>query len=154
MLVRDFIDIPLPLGAVEHALLSGEELGVWAEAAYRMGEGLALGPSKSLAAPVTLEVGDPVSGSDSIRFPVRWEAVGAQWLFPHMEAELVLSELTSQITHIALRGSYRPPLEKFGAALDRLAFHRVAEATVRHFLERLAAGILEGGETADPSPTE
>jgi hypothetical protein len=153
MLVADFIDVGLPLERTEHALLSGEDLGVWAEAAYRMGERLAVGPSKALVAPVTLEVGSPVDGTDSVRFPLRWEASGARWLFPHMEAELVLSELTQEITHIALRGSYRPPFDGFGAALDRLAFHRVAEATVRNFLERLAAGILARQNTAESSAT-
>lgn len=151
MLVKDFIDLPMPLTEVEAALLTEGDLGVWAEGAYRMGERLAVGPSKVLAAPVSLEVGDPVHGSDSVRFPVRWEVPGAEWLFPHMEAELVLSELTPEITHIVLRGSYRPPLEEVGAALDRLAFHRIAEATVRHFLERLAGGVLEKAEGPDRS---
>ncbi len=139
----------MPLTEVEAALLTEGDLGVWAEGAYRMGERLAVGPSKVLAAPVSLDVGEPVHGSDSVRFPVRWEVAGAEWLFPHMEAELVLSELTPEITHVVLRGSYRPPLD--GAALDRLAFHRIAEATVRHFLERLAGGVLERAEKSDRS---
>lgn len=143
MLVQDFIDVPLSIDAVEHALVSNGKLGVWAEAAYRMGERLAVGPSKLLAAPVNLEVGDPVHSSESIRFPLRWSADGAPWLFPHMEAELVLNEITPDLTHLTLRGSYRPPMEGFGAVMDRLAFHRVAEATVRNFLERLAGGLAE-----------
>lgn len=145
MLVQDFVDVPRPLDEVVEALVRSGHLGVWAEAAYRMGERLAVGPSKLLVAPVTLEVGEAVRGSDSVRIPIRWSADGASWLFPHMEAELVLSEITADLTHLTLRGSYQPPLEGVGAVLDRLAFHRVAEATVRNFLERLA-GELAGSD--------
>jgi hypothetical protein len=142
MLVQDFVDVPIAVDRVVESLTAGEQLGVWAEAAYRMGERLAVGPSKVLVAPVTLEVGDPVPSSDSVRIPIRWQADGAEWLFPHMEAELVVSEITPDLTHLALRGTYRPPLEGLGSVLDRLAFHRVAEATVRNFLERLADGLI------------
>ena len=143
MLVQDFVDVPQSLDDVLVALRANGDLGTWAEAAYRMGERLAVGPSKLLVAPVRLEVGEPVHGSDSVRFPIRWSAEGAEWLFPHMEAELVLSEITPTLTHLTLRGTYRPPLEGVGQLLDKLAFHRVAEATVRNFLERLAGGIAE-----------
>jgi hypothetical protein len=141
MLVQDFVNVALPVDHVVEALTKEGQLGVWAEAAYRMGERLAVGPSKLLAAPVTLEVGDPVQSLDSVRIPLRWQADGAEWLFPHMEAELVVSEITPELTHLALRGTYRPPMEGLGSVLDRLAFHRVAEATVRNFLERLATGL-------------
>lgn len=147
MLVQDFVDVTVPVDRVIEALTAEGRLGVWAEAAYRMGERLAVGPAKLLAAPVTLEVGDPVHSSDSVRIPMRWQAEGAEWLFPHMEAELVVSEITGELTHLALRGSYRPPLEGLGSVLDRLAFHRVAEATVRNFLERLAQGLRAGEES-------
>jgi hypothetical protein len=60
-----------------------------------------------------------------------------------MEAELVLTPLGPDLTHVTFRGSYDPPLSGFGAVLDRIALHRVAESTVRSFLQRLAAA-LEG----------
>ncbi len=142
MLVQDFVDVSLPLKTVEDALADEPNLGVWAEAAFRSGEDLAVGPSRAIRVPVTLEVGEPVHSSDSVRYPIRWEARDARWMFPHMEAELVINEITEKVTHLTLRGSYRPPLEGFGQALDRLAFHRIAEATVRNFLERLAAGLV------------
>ena len=147
MLVQDFVDVSVPVDRVVDQLTTEGRLGVWAEAAYRMGERLAVGPAKLLAAPVTLEVGDPVHSSDSVRIPMRWQAEGAEWLFPHMEAELVVSEITGELTRLALRGSYRPPFEGLGSVLDRLAFHRVAEATVRNFLERLAQELQAGAES-------
>jgi len=53
----------------------------------------------------------------------------------------VLSSLGGS-THIEFRGVYTPPLGGLGALLDRIAFHHIAEATVRTFLERLVS-LLE-----------
>ena len=40
-------------------------------------------------------------------------------------------------TLIRFRGNYRPPLGPLGEALDRAAFHRLAEGTVENFVERV-----------------
>lgn len=143
MLIHDFVDVGVPLDRVE-MILANSNMGLWAEVAYRRGERLAVGPGAlGVAAPVDLEVGDPVYGTDSVTIPVAWKAADAQWLFPHMEAEIVLSPLTADITHLTFQGRYTPPLNSVGAMLDRIALHRVAEATVRTFLERLADAVME-----------
>ena len=41
-------------------------------------------------------------------------------------------------TRLSLGGVYRPPLAALGADLDRAVFHKVADATVRSLLARVA----------------
>jgi hypothetical protein len=61
-----------------------------------------------------------------------------------MDAELVLSPL-GESTHVEFRGVYTPPMGAVGAILDRVAMHRLAEATVRNFLERLVELVEVSG---------
>jgi hypothetical protein len=152
-LVTDAVDVPLSMERIEHGLLGGGDMGMWAEAAYRRGERLAVGPGgPALTASVELDVGEPVYGTDSVTIPFAWRAIGAAWFFPHMEAEIVLSPITPTLTHLSFRGRYRPPLQLVGAMLDKVAMHRIAEATVRSFLERLA-DALDGGDNGGAHAT-
>lgn len=147
MLVHDFIDVPFPIDVVERLLVSSDDLSTWAAAAYQRGERLAVGPGVAgVTAAVELEVGEPVRGTESISIPFAWRVANAVRLFPHMEAELVISPLTDESTHLTLRGRYTPPFASLGEVLDRLAMHRIAEATVRNFLERLAGAVVEQAE--------
>src|SRR5690606_8286729 len=114
-------EVALPPEEVEQAL-SRSDMSVWAAAAYRRGERMAVGPGiPGVAAAVELEVGEPLRGNETVSIPVAWRAAGARWLFPHMEAELVLTAVAPSTTRISLRGSYRPPLGGLGQVLDRLA---------------------------------
>jgi hypothetical protein len=135
-MVSDFMSIPLPIDIVQRRITGSEGLELLADAAYRRGEELSVGPSQGVSVPVEFAIGVPVVGSNSIAFPIRWRAIGATLLFPHMDAELVLSPF-GDTTHIEFRGVYTPPMGPVGALLDRVAMHRLAEATVRNFLERL-----------------
>lgn len=136
MMVSDFMSVSLPIDVVERRIAGADGLGLIADAAYRRGEELAIGPNPTVAVPVDFSIGVPVVGSNSVAFPVSWRASGATQLFPHMDAELVLSPLADG-THLEFRGVYTPPMGPVGALLDRVALHRLAEATVRNFLERL-----------------
>ena len=143
-MVSDFMSIPLPMDIVQRRITGSDGLGLLADAAYRRGEELAVGPSSGVSVPVEFSIGVPVVGSNSIAFPVSWRATGATQLFPHMDAELVLSPLADN-THVEFRGVYTPPMGPVGALLDRVAMHRLAEATVRNFLERLVDLIEVSG---------
>jgi hypothetical protein len=98
---------------------------------------------------------DPVYRDGAMSLGVRWEAVGVSGgLFPVLDANIRLSEESDQGTRVALTASYRPLLGPVGAQLDRVLMHRVATATIRTFLARVAAA-LEGNpegaeETAAP----
>ena len=73
---------------------------------------------------------------------LRWEATGAGGkVFPVLDADLTLVDFGARGTLVALAGVYRPPLGVLGQALDRAGLHRVAVATIRGFLTRVAAQL-------------
>lgn len=142
MLIHDFIEIGHAFESVVGMLTVAEsELQIWAAAAFSRGEEMAVGPASGISAPIELQVGNPISGLETVTIPMSWIASSATGLFPRMDAEVVVSPLDAERTHLEFRGSYRPPLDGFGRLLDRLAFHRIAESTVRNFLERLAEAV-------------
>jgi len=79
---------------------------------------------------------------------LRWEATGAGGkLFPVLDADLILADIGAQGTLVALTGVYRPPLGALGQALDRAVLHRVAAATIKGFLARVAAQLADHSVT-------
>lgn len=81
---------------------------------------------------------------------IRWEVTGpGGGLFPVLDADVRLQPADEQRTLLTLQGAYRPPLGALGQALDRAILHRVAAATIRNFLNRVAAGV-----TGQPAPAE
>jgi hypothetical protein len=81
---------------------------------------------------------------------LRWEVTGPGGaLYPVLDADLELIQAGPQSTWLTIAGAYRPPLGALGEALDRAILHRVASATIRGFLSRIAAGLL-----ARPEPGE
>jgi hypothetical protein len=82
---------------------------------------------------------DPVDRGTTTTVAFRWEAAGtAAGLFPVLDADVTLSPDSEQRTHLALVGSYRAPLGRLGAGLDKAVLHLVATATIRAFLEGFA----------------
>ena len=77
---------------------------------------------------------------------VEWKAVGTR-LFPHFHGTLRLRIAGVNATRLTLEGAYRPPLGGFGVGFDRLIGHRIARATMRNLLDRIAAE-MERRETA------
>jgi hypothetical protein len=142
-----FVHLDRPFGEARTQLLevlSG--LDGMAAAAYREGEEIRArigvgAESLALAKTVRLEVGEPVGEEETMLLPIVWEATGTPGLFPRMEAEVVLAALGPNLTQLSLRGSYRPPLRALGRVLDRALLHRVAEASVKGFVDRVARTI-------------
>ena len=69
---------------------------------------------------------------------IGWEASRATAHFPSMKATLSIYPLSPTETQLDLQGTYTPPLGVVGAALDVLALHRVAEASVHRFVADVA----------------
>jgi hypothetical protein len=125
--------------------------GGWLESAsgaayHEWGAGLArVGPAESVplvSRLVEVRFRDLVRHGDSAVLAVRWEAAGSGGgLFPVLDADITLTP-AAESTTLRLAGSYRPPLGKVGAVLDRVALHRVATATVRDFAERVAQAVM------------
>jgi hypothetical protein len=146
MFVYYFVHVERPFDEVEPALLRMlPGLRGWAEDAYREGERLRarIGPGGRAAKNVRIEAGRPARGANETWLPLSWEATGAPGLFPRMEADVVIARVGPELTHVALRGSYRVPLGVVGRALDRMLLHRVAEASVKAFVDRMGTALRE-----------
>jgi hypothetical protein len=148
MLLHDFAYVPVSAERVCARLTAedGEWLTPLAAAAMREGEALRLrigplGAVPMLAKTVCVEVGEPLKRDEVTVVPLTWKATATPGLFPVMSADLEVVALDGELTQLTLRGRYEPPLGAVGRRLDRLLMHRVAEASVRSFLDRLVATL-------------
>ena len=83
----------------------------------------------------------PVRHQDWLTIAMTWDATRAEAMFPHLEADLEIAPIGNCCTQISLRGRYDPPMGQFGNRLDSSVLHRVAEATARSFLFRVAEAL-------------
>jgi hypothetical protein len=89
--------------------------------------------------------------------PMRWEATGLIGrLFPVLDANLMLGQDDQGRGVLRIAGVYRPPLGGLGEELDQIVLRRVAWATIRSLLRRIAALLADwAGEPASqgaPAP--
>jgi hypothetical protein len=148
MFLRYFIELPLPAQAVEQALLPSpaEWLPNLADQAGQRGQDLlaevGIGPpNRGLRKRVRIHFGPVVRYPSRTTLAMTWQPTGAGTLFPALEAELEIGALGAQRSQLALNASYRPPLGAVGRAVDRALLHRVAEATVKDFLDQTGQAI-------------
>jgi len=73
------------------------------------------------------------------RLQLEWEAATTPGLFPLMKAELTVYPLTATETQLDFWGLYEPPFGTVGKAINALVGHRIAEASVRRFIDEVAA---------------
>ena len=154
MFVYYYIHVERPFVDVEPVLLRMlPGLRGWAEQAYREGERLRtrVGTQHAkLAKTDDLQIGEPARGATQTWIPLQWEATGVPGLFPKMDADVVIAATAPELTQIALRGSYRVPLGPLGRAIDRAILHRLAEASVNGFVDRIARALDEAAPVPAP----
>lgn len=146
MFVRYYVELPLPKEVAAHALTAHPERWVPALASVSdlKGErlladvGFPVDGHYRVGKRVAIELGEPVATGQRTWIPLTWRATGAQGLFPALEGELEVAALGPKLTQLGLSARYRPPFGVLGASLDRALLHRVAEATIRDFVERVA----------------
>ena len=98
----------------------------------------------AVEAEIKIEVTSIVEeASDTLSVPVtrlrlEWEAAKMPRLFPLMKAELSIYPLTATETQLDFSGLYEPPLGAMGKALNAIAGHRIAEASVHRFITDVA----------------
>jgi hypothetical protein len=83
------------------------------------------------------KIADAMSGP-ATRLFLEWQAVTAPGLFPFMKAELSIYPLTSTETQLDFGGLYEPPFGPLGRAINAVAGHRIAEASVHRFIDEVA----------------
>jgi hypothetical protein len=102
-----------------------------------------------LARLVEVRFGNLLDSDDHARLALRWEAAGrGSGLFPVLDADVTLSPAGENASVLTLVGVYRPPFGALGAQLDRAIFHRVATATIRGFVTRVADIIARPARAA------
>lgn len=161
MFARYFIELPLSPARVEDALTSDPAawLGAIAERANRRGDELladvGIGERHRVDRTVQLRLGTPIHAATKTIVPLAWEALGAtRGLFPTLDADLEIAPLGLGATQLAISARYAPPLGVVGRMLDRAVLHRVAEATIKDFLDQVGEAVLEVAGLAVPVPVD
>jgi len=161
MFIRYFVELPLPADRVERALRAtpGHWLPALAVDAASRGEGLlaevGIGPpGRRVGLPVTVRLGDPIRFPSKTLLPMTWEPVKEGSRFPTLDADIEVGPLGPERTQLSINGRYQPPLGRLGRAVDRVLLHRVAEATVKDFLDRVAKAVQARTEPTEPPPGE
>ncbi|MGO9077753.1 MAG: hypothetical protein ACLQDY_01770 [Streptosporangiaceae bacterium] len=135
-------------------LTHGDWLHSASEVAY--GDGLTglmrVGPTggrMGMSKLVRVHFREVVERDDAAVLIVRWEAAGhGSGLFPALDADITMTPAGPDATRLALAGAYRPPLATLGAGLDRTILHRVATATIRSLLGRVASALADPEQAA------
>jgi hypothetical protein len=139
-------DISFAVATRRLADLAGTSLisashGAWSDGLARVGPA---GSVPGLSKLVRVQFRDPVSRDGAVTLTLRWQATGALGgLFPVLDADITLIPDGEHATLIGLEGVYGPPGGVVGAGLNRAVLHRVATATVRSFLSRIAVAITD-----------
>lgn len=152
MFARYFIELSVGQDVVERAL--SQDPSMWmaqlAEHANRRGDTLlaevGFGQEIRIARTVEITFGTCVRAGGKAIFPFRWSASGPAGLFPALDADLEIAPLGAESTQLAISARYTPPLGKLGRMIDRAVLSRVAEATVKDFLDRVGAAVIAGAE--------
>ena len=80
-----------------------------------------------------------------VRIPVEWEAASRPRLFPLMNAVLSVYPLTATETQLDFHGRYEPPLGALGSVIDKVAGHKLAEASTHRFVADIAGYLRQEG---------
>lgn len=142
MFIRYFLDLSVPFEKVEAALL--DEPSAWvpglARDAEDRGERLLVEvgfdlDERRIGKEVLVEIGEPFALPSKTLLPISWMATGPERAFPHLDADIEIAALGANRTQLSISARYRPPFGALGRAIDKAVLHRVAEATVKDFLD-------------------
>ena len=144
------LDLDFPAARDQFLLLTqGNRLDGMSQDAYA--DGLAgqirvgpLGGVPGISKLVRVSLLDPVRRDDSVLVPSPPSATGLMGrLFPVLDANLMLGKDDQGRGVLRIAGVYRPPLGGLGEELDQIVLRRVASATIRSLLRRIAALLTD-----------
>jgi hypothetical protein len=147
------IGFPVALARIENLTRSGSLTGASADTydetvttLIRVGP---MGATRGMSRLVSVSFVDIVTHGDSAILGMRWNAAGpGGGLFPALDANIILTADGAQACLLRLEGTYRPPLGALGARLDAAIMNRIASATIRGFVGRVADAIAHPAESA------
>ncbi|MEA2438409.1 MAG: hypothetical protein QOF65_2965 [Thermoleophilaceae bacterium] len=149
MFARYFVELEIEPDHVRDLLLHGPDswLPALATAATYQGDVLlakvGFGQEIRIERTVTVELGPPLALASKTILPLRWTPTGTSGLFPSLDADLEIARLEDARTQLAMSARYAPPLGAVGRVVDRMVMFRVAEATIKDFLDRVAQVLTE-----------
>ena len=159
MFARYFIELPFPTSVVEQALVGDPAmpLGAIAQRANQRGDELladvGIGARHRVERTVEVRSGSAIHAATKTVVPFSWQAVGpARGLFPTLDADLEIAPLGPGSTQLSISARYAPPLGVVGRMLDRAVLHRVAEATIKDFLDQVGVAVAAAVEDHPPVP--
>lgn len=137
MFVYYFANVGRPCDEIRDHVMALDLAG-WAEEAYRNAEALRsrLVDASFEASTVTFHASDPIERSNHAVLALRWSATGPAGLFSDLQGDLVIAPIGPNRCQLSLRGSYRLP-----PGADRSLFHRLTEACVKSFVDRVAGAL-------------
>jgi hypothetical protein len=157
MFARYFVEIAGDRDVIEQVMLDapGTWLPTLATSANHRGDRLlaevGFGDDVRIARTVALAVGDPIRMPTKTTIPLRWSASGPTGgVFPALDADLEVAPLEDGRCQLAISARYEPPLGAVGRAIDRALLARVAEATIKDFLDRVRDSIARRVSDAAP----
>jgi len=68
-----------------------------------------------------------------------------------LDANISISPAGDETARLTLAGSYRPPLGRLGAGLDRAIMHKVATATMRCLRQSRAEALVSPAPAGHPA---
>ena len=145
MFIRYYVEMAHSMPELERALLQAPSswLPNLAESADERGQRLLIEvgfplDGHRIAKRVSMIMGEPVRSPSRTWMPISWRATGPSGLFPILEGDLEIAGLGPACTQLAFSARYRPPLGLIGRTVDRTLLSRVAEASVKDFVDRIA----------------
>ena len=159
MFARYFIELPMDASQVEAALADEPEAflqPIARRATLRgdrlladVGFGDTVRVERSVAVQGSMIVGRTTS---KMIIPFSWRATGTSaGLFPTMEGDLEVASFGKALSQLAISARYSPPLGIVGRVLDRAVLHRIAEATIKDFLDQLGTILLSTAPVVAPA---
>jgi hypothetical protein len=132
--ISDFVHIERPFHDVAALMLQSD--APWCRVADR----------SAARQRFSVMIGEARQNASNVIVPLRWEPIAFERLLPIVDADIELSSLGGNHCRLSFSGRYQVPLAQFGAGLDRVAMHRVAETAVRRFLLDIAE-VLESNSS-------
>ena len=70
-----------------------------------------------------------------------WRPTAEGTVLPVLDGDLELAAIGPRRSQLSMNASYEPPFGLIGRMADRALLHRVAEATVKDFVDRIAGAL-------------
>jgi hypothetical protein len=148
MFIRYFVEVNRPFDEVEAELLRApaEWIPDLAGEAEARGEGLlaevGFGKVLRVERTVRIEFGAPARLEAKTLLPVKWRPAAGGPALPGLDGDLELAAVGPRRSQLSMTASYEPPFGLIGRLADRALLHRVAEATVKDFVDRIARALI------------